>query len=198
MSGAVWSSVRPMVEGITAESRPLPHARPDAGFVPAPRTSPENRAAGHSHRAPLLAELVSEAHLIVRRDELPSSGFLVVQRKGSAIHQHAVWELGPFALLDDGWFGQALGQESPADTPARWLRRHERKCHQQHWTYFRWIDPAALESGCGTIGIGLGLGPDGPTFCRSQANREEGHLPHVPLEDILRAGLRALALTKQS
>ncbi len=143
-----------------------------------------------------MSELVSEAHQLVRRDELPSSGFLVVQRKGSAIHQHQVWQLGPFALLDDGWFGQVHGLDNTGDTPSRWLRRHERRCHEQHWTYFRWIDPASLEAGCGTIGIGLGLGSSGPTFCQGQGNRAAEHPPHLPLEDILRGGLRALALNK--
>lgn len=182
-----------MVKGMAAESRRLSHAHREVGFVPAPRTSPENHT--RSHRAPSLAELISEAHQLVRRDDLPTSGFLVVQRKGSAIHQHAVWQLGPFALLDDGWFGQVHG-DSAGDKPSRWLRRHERRCQEPHWTYFRWIDPASLEAGCGTIGVGLGLGPNGPTFCRGQANREEAHPAHVPLEDILRGGLRALALSK--
>jgi hypothetical protein len=183
-----------MVEGTTAESRRTAHAHREAGFVPAPRTSPEN--SGHSHRAPSLAELISEAMLIVRRDDLPNSGYLVVQRKGSAVHQHAVWQLGPFALLDDGWFGQVHGLETTGSKPSRWLRRHERRCHAQHWTHFRWIDPAALDTGCGAIGVGLGLGPSGPTYCASQANRDAEHVPHVPLEEILRAGLRALALNK--
>lgn len=160
--------------------------------VPTPRVSPEN--SGRSHRAPSLGELVAEAHQIVRRDDLPASGFLVVQRKGTAVHQHQVWQLGPFALLDDGWFGQVHGLESAADKPPRWLRRHERRCGEQHWTHFRWIDPASLEAGCGDLGIGLGLGPDGPTYCPAQANRELNHSAHVPLAEILRGGLRALAL----
>lgn len=186
-----------MVEGITAESRRMAHAHHEPGYVPAPRTSPENVAGpGHSHRAPSLAELVAEAMVLVRRDDLPVSGYLVVERKGSAIHQHAVWQLGPFALLDDGWFGQVHGLDSFGGNPSRWLRKHERRCKRQHWTQFRWIDPASLEAGCGALGIGLGLGPSGPTYCVSQANREQEHSEHVPLEEILRSGLRALALNK--
>jgi hypothetical protein len=180
-----------MVEGMTAG--PELSSAPDvAPYVPAPRPSPENHS--RSHRAASLGELVAEAYQIIRRDDLPTSGYLVVQRKGSAIHQHGVWRLGPFALLDDGWFGQVLGQEGNGDKPARWLRRHERRCDSQHWTSFHWIDPDSLQTGCGTIGIGLGLGPNGPTFCRGQANREEAHPAHVPLDEILRAGLRSLAL----
>lgn len=184
-----------MVEGMATESRRLAHARHEAGFVPEPRISPENAA--HSHRAPSLSELVAEAMQIVRRDDLPSSGFLVVQRKGSAIHQHAVWQLGPFALLDDGWFGQVHGLDSTGGKPSRWLRRHERRCDAQHWTYFRWIDPASLDAGCGQTGVGLGLSPNGPTYCPGHANRDEEHPAHVPLADLLRAGLRALALSKR-
>jgi len=185
-----------MVEGMTAESRRLQHAHREAGFVPEPRTSPEN--ATRSHRAPSLGELVSEAMLLVRRDSLPVSGFLVVQRKGRAVHQHAVWQLGPFALLDDGWFGQVHGLENGGGKPSRWLRRHERRCDNQHWTHFRWIDPASLETGCGAAGIGLGLGPSGPTYCPGHANRDEAHPSHVALEEILRTGLRALALNKRA
>ncbi|MBO9520819.1 MAG: hypothetical protein J7518_04700 [Nocardioidaceae bacterium] len=184
-----------MVEGMATEARRLTHARNEAGYVPTPRTSPEN--ASHSHRAPSLSELVSEAMQIVRRDDLPSSGFLVVQRKGSAIHQHAVWQLGSFALLDDGWFGQVHGLDATGGTPSRWLRRHERRCEAQHWTHFRWIDPASLEAGCGMAGIGLGLSPAGPTYCPGVANRDLEHPEHVPLAEILRAGLRALAQNKR-
>lgn len=179
-----------MVEGMTAEAQQRAHAQV-APFVPAPRTSPENNV--RSHRAPSLSELVAEAYQLVRRDDLPSSGFLVVQRKGSAVHQHAVWQLGGFALLDDGWFGQVLGDGS-SDKSARWLRRHERRCAAPHWTSFHWLDPDSLQPGCGTIGVGLGIGPNGPTFCRGQANREEAHPAHVPFDEILRAGLRALAM----
>lgn len=186
-----------MVEGLTAAARPE-RGHEQVSFVPGPRTSPENDAegAGRSHRAPSLSELVSEAHQLIRRDNLPSSGFLVVQRKGSAVHQHAVWQLGPFAILDDGWFGQVLGTDSTGDSPSRWQRRHERRCREQHWTYFRWIDPASLEVGCGTIGIGLSLGPGGPTYCQGQGSRDAAHPDHVPLQDILRVGLRTLALSR--
>lgn len=184
-----------MVEGMPAGTRLDEDVRQQAPYVPGPRTSPENH--GRSHRAPSLSELVAEAHLLIRRDDLPSSGFLVVQRKGSATHQHAVWMLGPFAILDDGWFGQVHGLDTSGDGSSRWLRRHERRCHEQHWTYFRWIDPASLEPGCGTIGIGLGLGPEGPTYCAGQGNRAAEHPAHIPLADILRGGLRALALSKR-
>ena len=164
-------------------------------YVPEPRVSPENH---RSHRAPSMSELVAEAHQLIRRDALPESGFLLGLHRGATVHQQAVWQLGPFAILEDGWFGQVHGFETSGQKPPRWLRRHERRCRAPHWTYFHWIDPAALEPGCGTIGIGLGLGPTGPTYCRSQGNREAEHPAHLPLEDILRGGLRALALSRPS
>ena len=141
-----------------------------------------------------MGELIAEAMQLIRRDDLPISGYLVVKRKGSAIHQHAVWQLGPFVLLDDGWFGQVHGFESAAADPSRWLRRHERRCEEQHWTHFRWVDPASLEPGCGAAGIGLGLGPNGPTYCPGHAARDENHPSHVLLAEVLRSGLRSLAL----
>lgn len=127
--------------------------------------------------------------MIIRRDSLAPSGFLVVQRKGTAKHQHAVWELGPFALLDDGWFGQVHG--SASDDRSRWLRKHERRCKNQHWTQFHWIDPSVLDSGCGAANIGLGLSSAGPTYC-SGHKPGEAHPEHVPLVDIFTAGLRLL------
>jgi hypothetical protein len=155
--------------------------------------SPEGNAMLHRHRAPTLSELIADAMLIIRRDELPPSGFLVVQRKGTAKHQHAVWEFGPFALLDDGWFGQARGHDHGADEPMRWLRRHERKCPDKHWTQFSWIEPDLLGTGCGAENVGLALSPDGPMYCAGQAPDQSDHADHVPLEQILRTGLRDLA-----
>lgn len=182
-----------MVRGVTAESgRLTSEQNVSDAFVPTPRTSPEN--AGRSHRAPSLSELVAEAMQLIRRDDLPISGYLVVKRKGSAIHQHAVWQLGPFVLLDDGWFGQVHGFDSTGTSPSRWLRRHERRCEGQHWTHFRWIDPGSLDPGCGAAGIGLGLGADGPTYCPGHAARDENHPSHLPLAEVLRTGLRSLAL----
>ncbi len=181
-----------MGEGMTAQSRRVhhEHAPLASPYVPGPRISPENDT--HRHRAPTLGQLVSEAMQIIRRDDLPPSGFLVVQSKNTAKHQHAVWELGPFALLDDGWFGQAHGLDSTGDKRMRWLRRHERKCPDQHWTQFSWIDPALLAPGCGAANIGLGLSPDGPIYCSGQVSGA-AHPEHVPLEQVLRAGLRNLA-----
>ncbi|MGO4258007.1 hypothetical protein [Marmoricola sp. RAF53] len=179
-----------MVRGTTAQTGATTE-QGAGGFVPGPRVSPESP--GRSHRAPSLAELVAEAMQLIRRDDLPISGYLVVKRKGSAIHQHAVWQLGPFALLDDGWFGQVHGFDSTGADASRWLRRHERRCEGQHWTHFRWIDPASLTPGCGAAGIGIGLGPDGPTYCPGHAARDENHPSHVALAEVLRNGLRALA-----
>ncbi|MCW2754812.1 MAG: hypothetical protein JWQ32_2223 [Marmoricola sp.] len=179
------------VETRRARNRHGPLAAP---YVPGPRVSTENDVQVHRHRAPTLGELISDAMLIIRRDELPPSGYLVVQQsKGTAKHQHAVWELGPFALLDDGWFGQAHGRDSTGDKRMRWLRRHERKCSDQHWTQFNWIDPALLGSGCGADNIGLALSPDGPVYCAGQVAGGREHPEHVPLEQLLRAGLRELA-----
>jgi hypothetical protein len=187
-----------MVEGMTTETRSLsstPNASSAPGTVPPPRTSPEN-AGRRRHRAPSLGELVDNAVSIIRRDGLAPSGFLVVQSKGKAKHQHQVWELGPFAVLDDGWFGQVHGREGSGDSLSRWLRRHERRCHDRHWTQFHWIDPAVLEAGCGAANIGLGLSPDGPTYCPGQ-RRGEPHPTHIPLIDIFKQGLRALALEQR-
>lgn len=176
-----------MVKGTTVESGRLQQA-PAAAYVPKPRISPEN--APRRHRAPALGELVTTAMTIIRRDSLVPSGFLVVQRKGSAKHQHSVWELGPFALLEDGWFGQVHGNDS--DSRSKWLRKHERRCKDQHWTQFHWIDPALLEAGCGAANIGLGLSSDGPTYCPGH-ERGQIHPAHIPLVEIFTEGLRKLA-----
>lgn len=181
-----------MVDGIAYEHRGLASVEGIAGYVPGPRISPENRPQ-RAHRAPLMGELIAEAHRIVQRDNLPSNGYLVVQRKGSAIHRHHVWLFGPFALLDDGWFGQVHGLDISVEKPSRWLKRHERRCREQHWTHFRWIDPAGLDSGCGARGIGLGLSADGPTYCATPGATGADHEPHVLLADLLRRGLRELA-----
>ncbi len=175
-----------MGEGTTVDSRRLQElALPP--HVPVPRLSPEN--APRRHRAPALAELISTALMIIRRDSLEPSGYLVVQRKRTAKHQHSVWELGPFALLDDGWFGQVHGNLS--DDRSRWLRKHERRCASQHWTQFQWIDPSVLDAGCGAANIGLGLSSDGPTYCAGHTSGE-AHPEHVPLVDIFTDGLRRL------
>ncbi|MFL6156701.1 MAG: hypothetical protein ACJ72D_11445 [Marmoricola sp.] len=166
---------------------------PQFPYVPTPRVSPEN--ASRRHRAPSLGELISNALTIIRKDGLAPSGFLVVQKShSSAKHQHAVWELGPFALLDDGWFGQVHGRDTNRAKPSKWLARHERRCHDQHWTQFNWIDTGLLESGCGSANIGLALSADGPTYCPG-AKLGEPHPAHVPLIQIFRDGLRLLALT---
>lgn len=176
-----------MIEGSTVNAG-HGHRAEAVPPVPRPRTSPENTA--RRHRAPALGELISTAMMVIRRDSLEPSGFLVVQSKSGAKHQHAVWEMGPFALLDDGWFGQVHGNDS--DSRSNWLRKHERRCHEQHWTQFHWIDPVALDAGCGTGTFGLGLSPDGPTFCPGQ-ERGQMHPAHVPLVTIFTEGLRALA-----
>lgn len=183
-----------MVKGLTTEHRPL-SSGPELAGVPAQRTSPENNVS--RHRAPTLVELIDNAMMIIRRDSLSPSGFLVVQKKGTtAKHQHAVWELGPFALLDDGWFGQAHGREGSGDQLSRWLRKHERRCKDQHWTQFNWIDPAGLDVGCGDGSAGLALSSDGPTFCPGQ-RRGEPHPTHIPLVDLFKQGLRKLAIEQQ-
>lgn len=185
-----------MAQG-TAEARLVhQHASVAAPYVPSPRVSPETVV--RRHRAPSLGELVSDAMLIIRRDQLPPSGFLVVQSKSTAKHQHAVWELGPFALLDDGWFGQAHGLDSTGDKRMRWLRRHERRCKDQHWTQFNWIDPALLGPGCGAANISLGLSPEGPIYCPGAVPGASAHPAHLPLEQILRSGLRELARKRSS
>ncbi len=163
--------------------------------VPTQRVSPEN--AGRRHRAPSLIELIDNASMIVRRDSLGPSGYMVVPSKGTAKHQHAVWELGPFALLDHGWFGQVHGRHSASDSRSGWLQKHERRCEDQHWTQFHWIDPSMLEPGCGAANIGLGLGPEGPTYCPGQ-RRGEPHPTHIPLVEVFKQGLRKLALEQRS
>ncbi len=178
-----------MVKGTVGTGLPL--QAPAAPFVPSPRRSPENTS--RRHRAPALGELISTAMMVIRRDSLPASGFLVVQRKGTAKHQHSVWELGPFALLDDGWFGQVHGSDSTHDTRSKWLRKHERRCEDQHWTQFHWIDPALLDAGCGAANIGLGLSSAGPTYCPGHKHGEL-HPAHVPLVEIFTEGLRELAV----
>jgi hypothetical protein len=144
--------------------------------------------------APTFTALVAEAHKIARRDELPISGHIVIERKRGAMHRHAVWLIGPFALVEGGWFGQALGAERFGSKPQRWLRRHERRCHEQHWTQFRWIDEASLQEGCGDPGVGLGRGPDGPFYCAMTAGNGDGRHTHLPLATLLRDGLRELAV----
>lgn len=184
-----------MVEGTTVDARRFQKASPSL-HVPVPRTSPENApdealedAPRRRHRAPALAELIATATMIIRRDSLAPSGYLVVQGKGGAQHQHAVWELGPFALLDDGWFGQVHGNVT--DDRSKWLRKHERRCKDQHWTQFSWIDPSLLDAGCGAANIGLGLSPDGPTYCPGETFGEP-HPAHVRLLDIFTDSLRLL------
>ena len=119
-----------------------------------------------------------------------------LQEQAVEVATHRAYELGPFAVLDDGWFGQVHGREGSGDSLSRWLRRHERRCHDRHWTQFHWIDPAVLEAGCGAANIGLGLSPDGPTYCPGQ-RRGEPHPTHIPLIDIFKQGLRALALEQR-
>lgn len=179
-----------------ADSRPLSGASA-MPTVPTPRVSPENAEPGkRRHRAPSLGELIENAIMVVRRDSLGPSGYLVVQSKGTAKHQHAVWELGPFALLDDGWFGQVHGRESSGDQSSRWLHKHERRCNDLHWTQFHWIDPALLDVGCGAGNIGLGLSSEGPTYCPGQ-RRGEPHPTHIPLVEVFKTGLRKLALEQR-
>lgn len=145
-------------------------------------------------RIPTLSELITEAHKLARRDSLPFSGHIVVQRKGKAVHHHDVWVLGPFALVAGGWFGQVHGSEHRQGTAPRWLRRHERKCRAPHWTQFSWIDESALEPGCGSTGVGIGLGPDGPVYCARRAGQAvDGEHEHVLMAKVLRTGLRELA-----
>lgn len=175
-----------MVEETTVDSRRFGETS-SSPSVPVPRTSPEN--APRRHRAPALAELISTALMVIRRDSLAPSGYLVVKGKGGAQHQHAVWELGPFALLDDGWFGQVRGNVT--DDGSTWMRKHERRCKDQHWTQFHWFDPSLLDAGCGAANSGLGLSSDGPTYCPGH-ELGTAHPEHVPLVDIFTAGLRLL------
>lgn len=162
-----------------------------APYVPAPRTSDENVT--RRHRAPSLGELIESATLVIRRDSLAPSGHLVAQVSHTAArHQHAVWQLGPFALLDDGWFGIVRGSDVTADVP-RWLRSHERRCADQHWTQFTWIDTTLLDTGCGGSDSGIGLTSDGPTYC-SGGRGSQRHPLHVPLAEVFDAGLRTLAV----
>lgn len=184
-----------MVEGKTAFGDVLHAPAPAvAPFVPSQREAGE---VGHSrHRAPSLVELVDNALMIIQRDSLRPSGYLVVQSSGGAKHQHAVWQLGNFAILDDGWFGQVHGREATGPKPSNWLRKHERKCHEQHWTQFHWIDPAVLEAGCGAGNSGLGLSPDGPTYCPG-FRPGVAHPEHIPLIQMFREGLRLLALEQR-
>lgn len=179
-----------MLEGITVESQR--RQEPTLPSVPTPRVSPENSRPGTArrHRAPALGELITTAMMVIRRDSLAPSGFLVVQRKGVARHQHSVWDLGPFALLEDGWFGQVHGRD--ADSRSKWLRKHERRCAATHWTQFHWIDPALLDAGCGAANIGLGLSSEGPTYCPGHRPGQM-HPAHIPLVDIFTDGLRQLA-----
>ena len=179
-----------MLEGITAESTTTHALAPGAGFVPEQRSAPDTT---HRHRAPSLVELVDNALMIIRRDNLQASGYLVSQSSGGAKHQHAVWLIGQFAILDDGWFGQVHGREPTGPKASNWLRKHERKCHEQHWTQFHWIDPALLDAGCGAGNVGLGLSADGPTYCPGFAPGVS-HPAHIPLIQIFRDGLRLLAL----
>lgn len=168
------------------------HVQAVAPYVPAPRTSEEN--ASRRHRAPSVEELVQKAALVIRRDSLAPSGYVVAQLSATtARHQHAVWQLGPFALLADGWFGVVHGREAGGEA-ARWLRGHERRCTDQHWTHFSWIDTTQLDAGCGASDHGIGLTPGGPTYC-SGAKSGQLHPVHVPLVDVVEAGLRALAVT---
>ncbi len=178
-----------MVEGRAVEAGHL-NLAPLPQHVPTPRTSPEN--APRRHRAPALGELINTAITIIRRDSLVPSGYLVVPRKGSAVHQHSVWLLGSFALLDDGWFGRVNGNDS-VDTRSKWLRNHERRCQDQHWTQFHWIDPALLDAGCGASTFGLGLGSVGPIYCPGPEPGQV-HPAHTPLVAIFAEGLRQLAL----
>jgi hypothetical protein len=183
-----------MVEGMIAPSGTTHAAAPAAApFVPSQRAAPE---VGHAHRAPSLVELVDNALREIRRDSLRPSGYVVEESSGGAKHRHQVWLLGPFAILDDGWFGQVHGREPSGRKASRWLRKHERRCHEQHWTQFHWIDPALLDVGCGAGNVGLGLSPDGPTYCPG-FQPGVGHPEHVPLADVFRDGLQLLALDQR-
>ena len=180
-----------MVEGAFTEPGQLLHAAAAAPYVPAQREPSE---AGHRrHRAPSLVQLVDNALMIIRRDDLVPSGYLVVQASRGAKHQHAVWQLGQFAVLDDGWFGQVHGREPSGTKSATWLRKHERKCPEQHWTQFHWIDPALLDVGCGAGNVGLALSPEGPIYCPGFKPGVR-HPEHVPLIQMFKDGLRLLAL----
>lgn len=180
-----------MVEGKTAEPA-MTHA-PAAPFVPSQRAAPDS---GRRHRAPSLVELVDNALMIIRRDDLQPSGYLVAQSSGGAKHQHAVWLIGQFALLDDGWLGQVHGREPTGPKASNWLRKHERKCGEEHWTQFHWIDPALLDSGCGAGNSGLGLSSEGPTYCPGFRAGVQ-HPEHIPLIQMFRDGLRLLALNQR-
>ncbi|MCW2785913.1 MAG: hypothetical protein JWP74_2430 [Marmoricola sp.] len=177
--------------GMTAVRRRIGRGHAAAPLVPTQRESPEN-ATRNRHRAPSLGELIDETMASIRHGKLAPSGYVVVQSKGAAKHHHAVWQLGPFALLNDGWFGQVHGLDRASESPSRWLRRHERRCRAEHWTHFAWIDPAVIQNGCGSANTGIGLGPDGPTYCSGRVPGTTEHAPHVPLEQILQAGLREL------
>ena len=168
-----------------------PQGRHAAGgpAVPAPQVA----------TPPSLSELISEAYKLLRRDGLPFSGHIVVERRGTAAHHHNVWLLGPFALVEGGWFGQVLGAVNAKGRAPRWLRNHEKTCTAEHWTQFISIDETALSPGCGLAGVGLGIGPDGPTYCAvtagtgSGAGSDTGDHVHVPMVKVLRHGLRELA-----
>jgi hypothetical protein len=183
-----------MVEGMTAQSGLAHEQTLAASYVPAQRTSTE---AGHRrHRAPTLVELVDNALMVIRRDSLLPSGYLVAVASSGAKHQHSVWLMGQFALLDDGWFGQVHGREPSGAKASHWLRKHERKCSAEHWTQFHWIDPALLDAGCGAGNTGLGLSPDGPTYCPG-FKAGVRHPEHIPLIDMFKDGLRLLALEQR-
>jgi hypothetical protein len=85
------------------------------------------------------------------------------------------------------------GSEHPDGKAPRWLRKHEKKCVATHWTQFSWIDEASLEPGCGTSGVGIGLGPEGPIYCARTAGQADVEHVHVPMTKVLRQGLRELA-----
>src|SRR5689334_18522371 len=105
------------------------HRRPPAGRAPAV-------APPEAPTPPKLGELINEAYKLLRRDALPFSGHIVVERKGAAAHHHNVWLLGPFALVEGGWFGRVHGGERSNGNPPRWLRNHEKHCSATHWTQF--------------------------------------------------------------
>lgn len=178
-----------MVDALETKPEVVPdatglHRAPTPGVVPAQRSA-------DGPRLPTVGELITEAHKLARRDALPFSGHIVIERKGGAVHRHSVWVLGPFALVEGGWFGQVHGSEHRRGA-SRWLRKHERRCKDAHWTQFSWIDESSLVEGCGSDGVGLGLGPDGPHYCAFAAGRSTEH-EHVPLALVLRQGLRDLA-----
>lgn len=169
-----------------------------AATVPAPRRPIE--PVPEADQPPTLGELVAEAAQIVVNDSLPPSGFIVGRQGRAMVHRHAVWRFGPFALLAGGFFG-TVHASTPIDgaAPVRALRRHEKKCSAEHWSMFRWLDPELLGEGCGEAGIGIGLGPEGPTYCPFQAGAGEGeHQPHIPVERLLRSGLRELAARRDT